>query len=861
MYVDVKIYKSNHIGGYGTLITITENDSSSPKIKEKILIDFGMALPGAKNIDKRLINFNEKTPTSIFFTHYHGDHMGRLVDIPNATNIKIYMSELAYNVTLNIHKFLLDHQKYIPQNHSLSTSKKIIQKLEKGKKDGSIIFIKNDDDIKLNLATVTSYEVDHSAMGAMMFLIKAGDTNILHTGDFRGHGHFGDIENEHSSYDALMNTIDNKILANGRKINTLIIEGTMVGQERATDTYTEKDLLTNATEYFKTHRHIFLNISSTNADALASYYHAAKVNNIPLYANKYVLRQLELFKKEGQKHGTSIYNFEATDLSSCNKAQMKEQGFLAIVNEYDASQSFMDTLNGVDFELIYSKWTGYLEENASYSNNKLIAFCKKYNAITCFNNDSASKKYTHTSGHAYPKLIAEIINRVHPSEQILPMHTENPEGFKALDICEDLKEKIIYSYELTPDEQKVLENYETKDQRHISDELKDEFTKGKLKEFLNFVRNHNDKIDRDKTKNDNDKLLILFRGNSNKISIYKYNHIIWDLTYNNDKSCKITFNFNHARYTENWKTLLEKRLIKKLGFEIGNSKASNDTLVDGYITPTSKKNNGTIGNISCVKKAEIFTYSFVEETYEIFSKLIINYFDNNAIDYFKKAVNTKYAKQIENSPESVKPTLLVEKRWQQRLYFHFKNMENDYYAYDLEFSQAYPNLIIRSKLEVNEPDMLAIRYKDGIPQALVLIEVKSTASACSGSSGIKEHMKGMFLYSKQKELIKHRMTDVKEILKQYNELGYISSKVDFDKAAAKIPHDIEIERILLLTNANVKNSISGDINSKRPSALSYLKDHRNSIKDLADKYKFEVFTVDENCNYWNDSLTIKKISF
>lgn len=48
----------------------------------------------------------------------------------------------------------------------------------------------------------------------------------------------------------------------------------------------------------------------------------------------------------------------------------------------------------------------------------------------------------HTSGHATASLIAEVINAVEPKECIYPIHTENVEGFKELNIDEKYKRII-----------------------------------------------------------------------------------------------------------------------------------------------------------------------------------------------------------------------------------------------------------------------------------------------------------------------------------------------------------------------------------------------------------------------------------
>ena len=46
----------------------------------------------------------EEAPVdAVLFTHYHGDHVGRILDIPD--NIPLYIGETARKVMLNIHEY------------------------------------------------------------------------------------------------------------------------------------------------------------------------------------------------------------------------------------------------------------------------------------------------------------------------------------------------------------------------------------------------------------------------------------------------------------------------------------------------------------------------------------------------------------------------------------------------------------------------------------------------------------------------------------------------------------------------------------------------------------------------------------
>ena len=107
----------------------------------------------------------------------------------------------------------------------------------------------------------------------------------------------------------------------------------------------------------------------------------------------------------------------------------------------------------------------------------------------------------------------------------------------------------------------------------------------------------------------------------------------------------------------------------------------------------------------------------------------------------------------------------------------------------------------------NEPDMLALRYKDGVPAAIVLVEVKSLYSACEPrkkkngekSSDIFEHINGMKKYSKSRN-IQSRREEVSKILKDYSEMGL------YVKDGQIIPsenNNLPIECVIIFTTADL----------------------------------------------------------
>ena len=422
MAADIKVYQGNQIAGCITVISTK---------KSRIVIDFGENLPGAEKESNIEFDWKKEKVDAVFFTHYHGDHIGRFMEIPD--DVDLYMGEVTFRVMLNIRRAIKDE--------------KAVKKLYERFENGSITFIERAVPIRISDdIVVTGYEVDHSAYDALMYLVEADGTNILHTGDFRDHGHRGHVIKNGEDQNVILDVIRYYVKKKGRRnVDILIIEGTMMGERAKEERFSEKDLKKWAIEYFKEHRHIFLKVSSTNVDSLASFYQAAKENGIPMYANKYILNQFGVYRAAGRKRGTRMYDFNKAKLipyipdrgvSDKSKTfrtlnDMRKNGFVAIVSEYDHYERLMDELVDVNPELIYSMWEGYLDPSKDAYNEKLAAFCEKYHAL-----------HKHTSGHAYPELIEKVIEEVNPTQRIWPIHTENADEFKKLNISEELKGKV-----------------------------------------------------------------------------------------------------------------------------------------------------------------------------------------------------------------------------------------------------------------------------------------------------------------------------------------------------------------------------------------------------------------------------------
>ena len=300
-----------------------------------------------------------------------------------------------------------------------------------------------------------------------------------------------------------------------------------------------------------------------------------------------------------------------------------------------------------------------------------------------------------------------------------------------------------------------------KDCRAVSDELMKELKNGGFKEFVEFV------------KRKEKELVFCFRGNSNPkhVAIYLKNHYVWKLSIAQNKELRVTISFNHARFTKKWKKILKE--LYDYGFNIScddktpenqkeiNNKLSLEELEEFF----EKEHKSQDGYLTVTRKS--FDKDFVKKTYKLLKKIIKDHFNSRLkTDYFK-VEHSKKDSSIENV-ESIHQNK-IEKERQHEIYLNNKNTKNGLFIYDLEFTQPNAKAL---GLKKNQPDMLAIRFENGKPKTLVLIEVKCTKEAMGGKSGLKEHTEKMneYIYSKNK-VIDNRREEATKIFEQYNRLG------------------------------------------------------------------------------------------
>ncbi|MCD7936145.1 MAG: MBL fold metallo-hydrolase [Tannerellaceae bacterium] len=391
----------------------------------RILIDLGQNLPdnqGRVNdpfADKEKIELLTRHIDAIFYTHYHGDHLGHFVAVPR--HIPQYIGQTARKVAL----CKAGRLSLIPGRETISGEE--ISYLNR------MIPFTPAQPIQTGNIRVTPYFVSHSAYDSYMFLIEADGTRILHTGDFREHGYLGK---------GLFPTIREQILRKG-PVDYLVTEGTMLSRldERVRH---EWELMADVKEIMKKYKYVFVLCSSTDMERLATYYAANKTfGKRPFVCDDYQKNILKIFSESAGTH-SSLFNFEQVYSFGTGNEKlinwMKQEGCCMLVRPTAKYAGYWECLRSQlrpeEAVLIYSMWKEYVRPGSKHAKTEYVDFINRFPLV----------KYIHTSGHASAECLAAVCNLVNPVCGIIPIHSENSNEYNKLPIREELKRKIILSF-------------------------------------------------------------------------------------------------------------------------------------------------------------------------------------------------------------------------------------------------------------------------------------------------------------------------------------------------------------------------------------------------------------------------------
>ena len=406
----MKITIHRGTGQIGGCVTEYENNGW------RLFVDYGEQLPGAPTHDEPLeiegLTKGDISKSALLLTHYHGDHIGRIPDLP--PTLPIYMGCIARDIQV----FASEHLSCVNEGHA-----RIAERLKQ-----AIVFNPGEQ-FTFGDFSIMPVNLDHSAFDAYAFRIEADDLAVFHTGDFRTHGFRS----------GKLSILIQKYVG---KIDYVVCEGTNVARQGTNQT--EYELQKDFEQAFKENKYNIVYLSSTNIDRLFSLYKAAQKAGRPFYVDCYQRHIMDIVAQSNglwskarlYKYGTIEPTVLFGNRKSCNNCKnfnncnsfninqkfidyTSDKGYVLIAR---ASQKFDDLiarLPGEHKQRYLSMWKGYVDEKCAAFNPDLAR---------AVGNDY---RYMHTSGHCDMQSLAELLELVSPCA-VIPMHIDNPDAFAKL---------------------------------------------------------------------------------------------------------------------------------------------------------------------------------------------------------------------------------------------------------------------------------------------------------------------------------------------------------------------------------------------------------------------------------------------
>ena len=234
-----------------------------------LFVDYGEQLPGAKRsapLNIEGLTKGDLSKSAVLITHYHGDHIGGITQIPDG--VPVYIGALGREIQLALSQHLASVD---------GVQKDIIARLKKAN-----IFMPGKA-FSFGMFNIMPVVVDHSAFDAYAFKIEAGGMTAFHTGDFRTHG----FRSGH-----LSELIERYV---GR-VDYVVCEGTNVSRPNATSV-AEWQLQKEFEGLFTENKGNVVYVSSTNIDRIFALYHAALRAGRPFYVDAYQRRIIDIVVK------------------------------------------------------------------------------------------------------------------------------------------------------------------------------------------------------------------------------------------------------------------------------------------------------------------------------------------------------------------------------------------------------------------------------------------------------------------------------------------------------------------------------------------------------------------------------------
>ena len=369
----------------------------------KLFVDYGEQLPGSPKsnpLEIEGLTKGDLTKSALLITHYHGDHIGCMKELPK--ELPLYIGKLGRDIQL----VLSEHLSYVDENQHM-----IIERLNTSREfsPGQLFSIG-----PFNVMPVT---IDHSAFDAYAFKIEADDVSVFHTGDFRTHGFRSK---------KLRKMLEQYV----GEVDYVVCEGTNVSRPDSTS-YSEAELQKTFEDALTQKIGHIVYLSSTNIDRLFSFYHAALRAGMPFIVDAYQKQVMDIVAKSDSLWSKSkLYRYgEFEPLTLFRKGDdftfndkfvetIRSKGYVLIARANPRFDKLISELPGEKKKYL-SMWQGYLDERKEAYNAALAKALE------------GGYEYLHTSGHCDMGSMNNLFRLLQP-KAIIPIHTDSPDKFAEL---------------------------------------------------------------------------------------------------------------------------------------------------------------------------------------------------------------------------------------------------------------------------------------------------------------------------------------------------------------------------------------------------------------------------------------------
>ncbi|MDE7153334.1 MAG: hypothetical protein K2O00_02665 [Muribaculaceae bacterium] len=368
----------------------------------RLFIDYGEQLPGSRKSDKRIciegLNHGDVSRSALLITHYHGDHVGDLTDIP--AELPIFIGKTAAQML----SLYCEHVSSVSEVHkNLASRVKVMDHFEPG-----VSF-------EFGEFSITPISVDHSAFDAYAFKIEAGNLSVYHSGDFRAHGFRS----------GLLHKLLDKYIG---KVDYVVCEGTNISRPDA-ESKPEYILQREFLESFKNNKYNVVYVSSTNIDRIFGLYRSAMQAGRPFIVDGFQKQMMDIIaESEHLWSKARLYKYGKYEpmelLRNGNEFLykpefdefLKDKGYVLLARASERFDNLLGKMPDDGRKVYLSMWDGYVNKEYGAYNPALAKSI------------GSEWLYMHTSGHCDTADLHNILHILQP-KAIIPIHTDNPENF------------------------------------------------------------------------------------------------------------------------------------------------------------------------------------------------------------------------------------------------------------------------------------------------------------------------------------------------------------------------------------------------------------------------------------------------